>query len=176
MAPAPKTKTSMLCAWLKKNKCATFTAMSPYSPDITTDIERSDEPWAIARMFISREASESKKVPATPRFFFIPSPTIDTMAQFSCTSIGFISPSAISISNSSFKTKRVFSVSFCFTQKVIVYSELDWVISKIETFARDTAEKIRAAMPCFPRIPAPETEIMAVFFKQVIPRTAPLVE
>lgn len=78
--------------------------MSPSSAFITAEIERSLEPCAIARMFTSRLASESKKVPATPLFYFMPSPIIETMAQSAWTFIGFISFVEISSENSDLRT------------------------------------------------------------------------
>ena len=150
------------------------TAKSPSAPSITTLIERSEEPWAIAKILISLEAKEAKNVPAIPRFCFIPSPTMETMAQFSCTSMGFTRFSRISNSNSLDNTSCTAVAWAKRTQKLMVYSELDWVINKTEIPARETAAKIRAAIPLRPFIPEPDTLIIAVPFKQEIPRTEPL--
>ena len=54
-----------------------------------------------------------------------------------------------------------------------MYSELDWVIKRMETPPRLTAAKIRAAIPLRPFMLEPDTLTMAVFLRQEIPRTGP---
>ena len=158
---------------MKKNRWAMRTAVSPLLPAMTTLMERSDEPWAMARMLMSWEASESKKVPATPRFSFMPSPTMETIAQCSCTSMTFSSRSRSSSSNSAERMSITRWAWDWRTQKVMVYSELDWVISRMDTPPRLTAAKMRAAIPLLPFMLEPETLTMAVFLRQEMPRTGP---
>ena len=47
------------------------------------------------------------------------------------------------------------------------------MIKSIEIPALETASKIRAAIPDFPFIPEPETLIIAVSFRQLMPRIGP---
>ncbi|CAK8743938.1 hypothetical protein SODG_007074 [Sodalis praecaptivus] len=53
----------------------------------------------------------------------------------------------------------------------MLYSDEDCVISTTELPARDMAAKIRTAMPIMPFIPGPETLIIAILFRWVIPLT-----
>src|SRR5690554_4498317 len=65
------------------------------------------------------------------------------------------------------------SFSFSWTQKLMVNSELDWVMSRTDAPERLTAEKTRAAIPRRPLSPAPETLTRATPERQDIPRTGP---
>ncbi|MNE28650.1 hypothetical protein D3C80_1220970 [compost metagenome] len=53
----------------------------------------------------------------------------------------------------------------------MLYSEDDWVISTTEMPARDITANTRAAMPTMPFIPGPETLIIAILFRLVMPFT-----
>ena len=79
----------------------------------------------------------------------------------------------ISYSNSVFKDFSTAALYSCLTQKLIVYSELDCVMSSMEMPVRATAANMRAAIPCLSFIPEPDTLIIAVFLRQLMPRTAP---
>ena len=173
MVPVPNTKRSRLRRTLKNAACTVRTAVSPSTPFITALMERSEEPCAMAEILIPRRASEFKKAAATPHFSFIPSPTIDTMAQSFNTSTVLMSPVRISYSNSAFKDFSTEAAYSCLTQKLTVYSELDWVISSIEMPVRATAANMRAAIPCLSFMPEPDTLIKAVFLRQLMPRTVP---
>ena len=118
-------------------------------------------------------ASASKNVPATPRFSFMASPTMETMAQSDFTSMGFMSFSLISRANSFLRTSCTEFAAAFRTQNESVYSEDDWVIKRTEMPALLTAAKTRAAIPFLPFMPDPLTEIMAQSFRQEIPRTSP---
>ena len=53
----------------------------------------------------------------------------------------------------------------------MLYSEEDWVISTTEMPARDITANTRAAMPTMPFMPGPETLIIAMLFRLVMPFT-----
>ncbi|MNE64487.1 hypothetical protein D3C80_1599030 [compost metagenome] len=56
----------------------------------------------------------------------------------------------------------------------MLYSEEDWVISTTEMPERDITANTRAAMPIIPFIPGPETLIIAMLFRLVMPFTGVL--
>ncbi|MNH06590.1 hypothetical protein D3C79_659620 [compost metagenome] len=53
----------------------------------------------------------------------------------------------------------------------MLYSEEDWVINTTEIPARDITANTRAAMPTMPFIPGPDTLIIAILFRLVMPFT-----
>ena len=169
----PKRNTSIVCIVLKKNRCAMRTALSPSASATTVLIERSDEPCAIAWMLMPPKASAEKKVPATPRRCFIPSPTIETIAIFGMTEMASMRFSRISSANSSSRTFLTECASRPLTQKLIVYSELDWVMRSTETPERLTALNTRAAVPRLPLSPAPATLTSVASLRHETPRTGP---
>ncbi|MNE29765.1 hypothetical protein D3C80_1232560 [compost metagenome] len=61
--------------------------------------------------------------------------------------------------------------SACGTQKLMLYSEEDWVISTTEMPLRDIAANTRAAMPTMPFMPGPETLNIAMLFRLEMPLT-----
>ncbi len=78
---------------------------------ITAEIDLSDDPWAIAATLMLVWAKALKNLAATPRDFFIPSPTTVIIAISVLISISSSRPSLISSSNSSFRAFRQFSLS-----------------------------------------------------------------
>ena len=86
-------------------------------------------------------------------------------------SIGSSWCSANSCANSLFNALSALSADFAGTQKLILYSEEDWVIKITEIPAFDIVENTRDAMPTIPCIPEPETLNMATLSRLVIPFT-----
>ena len=137
----------------------------------TAEIERSEEPCAIATKLIFACAKAEKKRAAIPLACFIPSPTTEMIERSFATSIGSKSWAFNSAANSCSKIAFAASADLTGTQKLMLYSEDDCVIKITEIPAFDIAENTRAAIPTIPCIPGPETLNIATLSRLVIPFT-----
>ncbi len=130
-----------------------FTASIALFSATTAEIERSEEPCAIATILMFAWARAEKKRAAIPLACFMPSPTTEIMDKSRITSIGSRSLAFNSCSNSFSNACFATSTDLAGTQKLILYSEEDCVIKITETPAFDMAEKTRDAIPTIPCIP-----------------------
>ena len=85
----------------------------------------------------------------------MPSPTKDTTARSLCTEISSIRPCSLSKWNSSSRALRALTSSARRTHKVMLYSEEDCTISRIEMDSLARASITRRAIPTRPRSPPP---------------------
>ena len=122
-------------------------------------------------MLIFACANAEKKRAAIPFACFIPSPTTEIIDRSSITSTESKSLPCSSLANSLSNAAFATATSLLGTQKLMLYSEEDWVIKITDTPAFDMQENTRAAMPTIPCIPGPETLNIATLSKLVIPLT-----
>jgi hypothetical protein len=111
-----------------------------------------------------------KEFRGMPRRVRIPSPTTEMIARRSMIDSGSSSPlSAPDRTHLPAPVAR--AQSLCGTQKLMLYSEEDWVISTTEIPLRDMVANTRAAMPTMPFIPGPETLNIAMLLRLEMPFT-----
>ena len=139
---------------------------------MTTEMLRSDAPWAIARTLTPAEPSAWNTFAATPSAPAMPSPTTARMLQPWSSSTLWIWPSRNSGSNARRTTRSARSASPAGTAKQIECSELPCEIRMTEMPSSRSAPNSRCAVPGTPIMPAPSRLTSAMRSMLVIPLTS----
>eukprot|EP00162_Nutomonas_longa_P014206 comp21867_c0_seq1/m.49521 comp21867_c0_seq1/g.49521 ORF comp21867_c0_seq1/g.49521 comp21867_c0_seq1/m.49521 type:complete len:506 (-) comp21867_c0_seq1:803-2320(-) len=168
-APIRPTTTSLLSekratGFTKKfsmhERCTPRIAFFSSAWSITSEMLRSLEPCAIARMFTLAAPRAAHTAPATPGVWLMPSPTTASTEQLLRTSID-MSCRVISRKNSWLRTSRDVSAASVFTAKQIECSDDAWAMKITETCTRRRQPKSRSETPGMPTIPLPSRLIRA---------------
>ncbi|MNI51602.1 hypothetical protein D3C73_1063360 [compost metagenome] len=171
--PGPITPTANVCGDSQNPACAARSARVASALATATEMLRSDDPCAIARMFTCARPSDSNSRAATPGWPAMPSPTAASTLTPSLTCTRCTWPAASSCENACTTASRPRAASPARTTQQIECSEEPCEIITTETCAWRSAANTRSAVPGTPIRPVPSRFSRARSALSVSPFTGP---